>query len=192
MFYDKVEESVQYIRRHVKTEPVIGIILGSGLGSLVDMMEDKEVISYRDIPHFPQSKVEGHAGNLVFGKLKDQHLVVMQGRFHYYEGFTMKEVTYPLYVMKLLGVQDLIVTNACGGINENYQPGDLMIIDDFINTLDVNPLIGDNDERFGVRFPDMSEPYSTELREKAKKIAILANSKMIMLLENKLNVFPSA
>ena len=91
MFYDKVEESVQYIRRHVKTEPVIGIILGSGLGSLVDMMEDKEVISYRDIPHFPQSKVEGHAGNLVFGKLKDQHLVVMQGRFHYYEGFTMRK-----------------------------------------------------------------------------------------------------
>lgn len=171
MFYDKVEESVQYIRRHVKTEPVIGIILGSGLGSLVDMMEDKEVISYRDIPHFPQSKVEGHAGNLVFGKLKDQHLVVMQGRFHYYEGFTMNEVTYPLYVMKLLGVRDLIVTNACGGINENYQPGDLMIIDDFINTLDVNPLIGDNDERFGVRFPDLSEPYSTELREKAKQVA---------------------
>ena len=150
---------------------MIGIILGSGLGSLVDHMENKEVLPYSEVPHFPQSHVEGHAGNLVFGTIGDQPLVVMQGRFHYYEGFTMKEVTYPIYVMKLLGVKDLIVTNACGGINRSFAPGDLMIIDDFINTLDVNPLIGDNDERFGVRFPDMSEPYSSELRTKAKKVA---------------------
>lgn len=171
MFYEKVEKSVQYIRKHVKTKPVIGIILGSGLGSLVDIMENKEVISYRDIPYFPQSKVAGHAGNMVFGSIGDQSLIVMQGRFHYYEGFHMKDVTYPIYVMKLLGVKDLIVTNACGGINTDFAPGDLMIIDDFINTLDVNPLIGDNDERFGPRFPDMSEPYSTQLREKAKQAA---------------------
>lgn len=171
MFYDNVKESAQFICEHVKTKPVIGIILGSGLGSLVDIMENKEILSYRDIPHFPQSRVEGHAGNLVFGNIGEQSLVVMQGRFHYYEGFSMKEVTYPIYVMKLLGVQDLIVTNACGGINTAFKPGDLMIIDDFINSLDVNPLIGANDERFGPRFPDMSEPYSTELRNKAKLVA---------------------
>lgn len=171
MFYEQVEESVQYIRKHVKTEPLIGIILGSGLGSLVEMMEDKEVLSYQDIPHFPQSRVAGHAGNLVFGRIRNQRLIVMQGRFHYYEGFSMKEVTYPIYVMKLLGVRDLIVTNACGGINPDFKPGDLMIIDDFINSLDVNPLIGDNDERFGPRFPDMSEPYSIQLREKAEQVA---------------------
>ena len=171
MFYDNVKESAQFICEHVKTKPVIGIILGSGLGSLVDIMENKEILSYRDIPHFPQSRVEGHAGNLVFGNIGEQSLVVMQGRFHYYEGFTMKEVTYPIYVMKLLGVRDLIVTNACGGINPDFTPGDLMIIDDFINSLDVNPLIGDNDERFGPRFPDMSEPYSIQLREKAEQVA---------------------
>ena len=171
MFYEQVEESVQYIRKHVKTEPLIGIILGSGLGSLVEMMEDKEVLSYQDIPHFPQSRVAGHAGNLVFGRIGKQRLIVMQGRFHYYEGCSMKEVTYPIYVMKLLGVRDLIVTNACGGINPDFKPGDLMIIDDFINSLDVNPLIGDNDERFGPRFPDMSEPYSIQLREKAEQVA---------------------
>ena len=113
MFYDNVKESAQFICEHVKTKPVIGIILGSGLGSLGDIMENKEILSYRDIPHFPQSRVEGHAGNLVFGNIGEQSLVVMQGRFHYYEGFSMKEVTYPIYVMKLLGVQDLIVTNAC-------------------------------------------------------------------------------
>ena len=113
----------------------------------------------------------GHAGNLVFGRIGNQRLIVMQGRFHYYEGFSMKEVTYPIYVMKLLGVRDLIVTNACGGINPEFTPGDLMIIDDFINSLDVNPLIGDNDERFGPRFPDMSEPYSIQLREKAEQVA---------------------
>ena len=171
MFYDNVKESAQFICEHVKTKPVIGIILGSGLGSLVDIMENKEILSYRDIPHFPQSRVEGHAGNLVFGNIGEQSLVVMQGRFHYYEGFFMKEVTYPIYVMKLLGVRDLIVTNACGGINPDFTPGDLMIIDDFINSLDVNPLIGDNDERFGPRFPDMSEPYSIQLREKAEQVA---------------------
>lgn len=171
MFYDNVKESAQFICEHVKTKPVIGIILGSGLGSLVDIMENKEILSYQDIPHFPQSRVEGHAGNLVFGNIGEQSLVVMQGRFHYYEGFSMKEVTYPIYVMKLLGVRDLIVTNACGGINPDFKPGDLMIIDDFINSLDVNPLIGDNDERFGPRFPDMSEPYSIQLREKAEQVA---------------------
>lgn len=171
MFYDHVKESADFILERVTIRPQIGIVLGSGLGSLVDIMENKEVLSYRDIPHFPQSHVEGHAGNLVFGTIHGQAVVVMQGRFHYYEGFTMKEVTYPIYVMKLLGVKDLVITNACGGINQDFAPGDLMIIDDFINSVCVNPLIGDNDERFGPRFPDMSEPYASELREKAKAVA---------------------
>lgn len=152
-------------------KPGIGIILGSGLGALVDIMENKEVIPYKEIPHFPQSKVAGHAGNLVFGTIGEKTVVVMQGRFHYYEGFSMKEVTYPIYVMQLLGVKNLIVTNACGGINTGFEPGDLMLITDYINFLGNNPLIGENEERFGVRFPDMSEAYSRELRKNAAVIA---------------------
>lgn len=171
MFYDKVKASADFICAHVTAKPAIGIILGSGLGSLVDIMEDKEVLSYADIPYFPQSHVKGHEGNLVFGTIGNQTLIVMQGRFHYYEGFDMKEVTYPIYVMKLLGVRDLLITNACGGINPSFMPGDLMIIDDFINSVPMNPLIGENDERFGPRFPDMSEPYAKVLIEKAKAVA---------------------
>lgn len=171
MFYEDVAESTAYIKKYIQDTPTIGIILGSGLGNLVDLMQDKRSLAYKDIPNFPQSLVAGHAGNLVFGTIGTHSIVVMQGRFHYYEGFTMKEVTYPVYVMKMLGVQDIIVTNACGGINPSFHPGDLMIIDDFINSLSVNPLIGDNDERFGPRFPDMSEPYSKVLRDKAKSIA---------------------
>lgn len=171
MFYDRVKESADYIRSRVDASADVAVILGSGLGKIVDIMENKEIVPYREIPGFPQSSVAGHAGNLVFGNIGDTRIMALQGRFHYYEGFTMKEVAYPVYVMKLLGIESMIVTNACGGINESFQPGDLMIIDDFINSLDVNPLMGENDERFGPRFPDMSEPYSTELREKAKKAA---------------------
>lgn len=163
MFYDKVKESSDYIRGRVQESPEIGVVLGSGLGSLVDMMEDKTVIPYQEIPNFPRSHVEGHAGNLVFGRIGRKHVVAMQGRFHYYEGFAMKEVTYPVYVMKMLGVGNLIVTNACGGINPSFAPGDLMLLTDYINMLGNNPLIGENDERLGVRFPDMSESYSREL-----------------------------
>ena len=170
-FYDKVKTSADFISKRIKESPTVGVILGSGLGDLVDIMEEKEVIPYREIPGFPVSKVQGHAGNLVIGRLGKEVLMVMQGRFHYYEGFSMKELTYPVFVMKLLGVDKLIVTNACGGINRGFKPGDLMIITDFINTAWSNPLIGDNDERFGVRFPDMSEPYSSELRERAVKAA---------------------
>lgn len=151
--------------------PAIGIILGSGLGSLVDMMEDKTVIPYMDIPGFPRSHVAGHAGNLVIGRIGKKVIAAMQGRFHYYEGFEMKEVTYPVYMMKLLGIEHLIVTNACGGINKNFVPGDLMILTDYINMLGRNSLIGENDERFGVRFPDMSEAYSEELIRHAGKAA---------------------
>lgn len=171
MFYDNVKESAEYIQGRISQRPTTGIILGSGLGSLVDVMEDKTVIPYAEIPNFPKSSVAGHAGNLVIGRIGQETIAAMQGRFHYYEGFTMKEVTYPIYVMKLLGIQNLIVTNACGGINRQFEPGDLMLLTDYINMLGNNSLIGENDERFGVRFPDMSEAYSLELMQKAEKAA---------------------
>ena len=171
MFYENVCASAEFIKSKTTMTPAIGVILGSGLGGLVDIMEDKEIIPYKDIPNFPQSDVAGHAGNLVFGRIGDKTVVAMQGRFHYYEGYEMKELTYPVFVMKMLGVESLIVTNACGGVNKSFAPGDLMIIEDYINMLGKNPLIGKNDERFGTRFPDMSEPYSKEIIAKAEKIA---------------------
>ena len=169
--YDKIMESVEYIKSKVNRKPKIAIILGSGLGALVDAVKDKENISYENIPNFPISTVEGHEGNLVFGKINGREVLLMQGRFHYYEGYTMKEVTYPIYVMKKLGIEKIIVTNACGGINRNFAPGTLMLIKDFINLFGDNPLIGANDERLGMRFPDMSEPYKIDLINKAKEIA---------------------
>lgn len=171
MFYNKISESAAYIKGKMDAPATVGVVLGSGLGSLVDMMEDKKVIPYQDIPNFPQSHVVGHAGNLVIGRIGAVTVAAMQGRFHYYEGFSMKEVTYPVYVMKLLGIESLIVTNACGGINLSFHPGDLMLLTDYINMLGNNPLIGPNDERLGVRFPDMSEAYSKELIGKAQKTA---------------------
>lgn len=170
--YDKVVESAKYIGSKVTSfKPEIAVILGSGLGDLVNVLEDKEYIDYKYIPNFPQSTVEGHDGRLVFGRIKGIDVLAMQGRFHYYEGYTMKEVTYPIYVMKQLGIKKLIVTNACGGINTDFNPGTLMLIKDFINLFGDNPLIGVNDKRFGVRFPDMSEPYRLDLIEKAKVLA---------------------
>lgn len=170
MFYNKVSESVSFIEAKIDKKPQVGIILGSGLGSLVDRITDQTVIPYDTIPGFPVSSLEGHAGNLVFGTIGEYNLMVMQGRFHSYEGFEMKETTYPLFMMKMMGVTHLIVTNACGGINPDFTPGDLMIIDDFINGLSTNPLVGPNDERFGPRFPDMSDPYTTEFRDLARTV----------------------
>ncbi len=171
MFYDMAAQSAAYIQERIPQNPTLGIILGSGLGALVDIMEEKTVIPYGEIPHFPQSHVAGHAGNLVIGRIGNLVVAAMQGRFHFYEGFSMKEVAYPIYVMKLLGVRDLIVTNACGGINAGFRPGDLMLLTDYINMLGNNPLIGPNDERFGTRFPDMSEAYSRALIAKAERAA---------------------
>lgn len=171
MFYEKVKESADFIRERIGQAPMVGVILGSGLGSLVDMMEEKTVIPYQEIPNFPQSSVAGHAGNLVIGRIGKVVVAAMQGRFHFYEGFAMKEVTYPIYVMKLLGIEALLVTNACGGINRSFVPGDLMLLTDYLNMLGANPLIGENDERFGVRFPDMSEAYSLVLMQKAEETA---------------------
>jgi len=170
MFYSKVNESAQFVKSRTKYSPDLAIILGSGLGGLVDVLEDKEIIPYSEIPGFPKSNLQGHAGNLVFGKIGNKEVVCMQGRFHYYEGFPMKEVTYPVYMMQLLGIKNLIVTNAAGGINSGFKPGDLMLIEDYINFIGNNPLIGENDERFGPRFPDMSEAYSKDLMAKASVI----------------------
>lgn len=169
--YDKVMESVSYINNKISLKPEIGVILGSGLGNLIDILEDKQYIDYKDIPNFPQSTVKGHEGRLVFGTLKGKAVLIMQGRFHYYEGYTMKEVAYPVYVMKNLGISKIIITNACGGINTSLRPGTLMLIKDFINLMGDNPLMGENDERFGLRFPDMSEPYKLDLIDKSKKAA---------------------
>lgn len=167
--YEKVVESKNYIKSKTNTRAKVGLILGSGLGSLIDSMEEMTTIDYEDIPNFPQSTVEGHEGRLAFGKIGGTEVLAMQGRFHYYEGYTMKEVTYPVYVMKLMGVEKLIVTNSCGGINTGFQPGSFMIINDFINLMGTNPLFGPNDERFGPRFPDMTEPYKLDLIDLARK-----------------------
>lgn len=169
--YEKVQQSVEYIKNHTKRRPQIAVILGSGLGNLTRDIEEKEYINYSDIPNFPQATVSGHKGRLVLGHINGVEVVAMEGRFHYYEGYTMKEVTYPVYVMQQMGIKKLIVTNACGGINTTFEPGTLMIITDFINLVSNNPLIGPNDERFGPRFPDMSEPYKIHLMDKAKTIA---------------------
>lgn len=166
--YEKVKESEKYIREKINGQFNVGIILGSGLGGIVDALSDKIYISYKDIPNFPKSTVEGHEGRLVYGKIGDKSVLAMQGRFHFYEGYTMKELTYPVFVMKMLGITQLLITNSCGGINTDFEPGTLMIINDFINLMGTNPLIGFNDKRFGVRFPDMTEPYKKYLIEKAK------------------------
>ncbi len=169
--YDKIQQTVASIRRHTQSTPKIGIILGTGLGGLVSQLQIDTEIEYGDIPHFPISTVESHSGKLIFGRLAGSAVVVMQGRFHLYEGYTMQQITFPVRVMKFLGVEILIVSNACGGMNPVYRKGDLMIMTDHINLLGDNPLIGPNDERLGIRFPDMSEPYHRSLIEIAEEVA---------------------
>ena len=165
-------ETMDYIRRYYKDTPQIGIVLGTGMGKLVETIEVERVIKYNFIPHFPISTVESHFGNLIFGKIGDKKVVAMQGRFHYYEGYDMFQITYPIRIMKLLGVKALFVSNAAGGINlDKVRKGDLMIIEDHINLLPENPLRGPNLDFFGPRFPDMSQPYDAEFRALAKKIA---------------------
>jgi purine-nucleoside phosphorylase len=170
MFYEKVKESADYIREKLTELPKTAIILGSGLGALVDFMEEKTVIPYKDIPNFPQSSVAGHAGNFVVGKIEGKLVAAMQGRFHYYEGYPMEQVTLPIRVMKLLGIKYLFVSNAAGGVNFDFHVGDLMIIKDHINLLP-NPLIGKNLDEFGPRFPDMTRPYEPAIIKLAKEIA---------------------
>jgi purine-nucleoside phosphorylase len=167
----QLEETGSFLAGQTEIKPKIGLILGSGLGELADQLEKSVAVDYGSIPHFPVSTVEGHAGKLVFGVLEGQPVVAMQGRFHYYEGYSMQEVTYPVRVMKALGVEVLIVTNACGGMNPSFEAGDLMIIRDHLNMTGANPLVGRNEPTLGPRFPDMSRAYTPELVRFAKKTA---------------------
>ncbi|PLR86071.1 purine-nucleoside phosphorylase [Bacillus canaveralius] len=171
MNYDKIQNAAAFLKNAYPRAPRVGLILGSGLGVLGDEIENPTKLAYEKIPDFPVSTVEGHAGQLVFGTIHGVEVVAMQGRFHYYEGYTLEQVTFPVRVMKELGVEILIVTNAAGGVNTSFSPGDLMLITDHINNMGVNPLIGTNDSRLGVRFLDMSEAYSRELRHLAKETA---------------------
>lgn len=166
-----IEESAGYIASKIQTKPEILMILGSGLGVLGDDMEDSVTIPYHEIPHFPISTVEGHAGELVVGRMQGRNVALMRGRFHLYEGYEAERTTLPVRVMKTLGVGKLLVTNAAGGVNLDFAPGDLMLISDHINLTGRNPLIGPNDNALGVRFPDMSEAYSRRLRDIAKQTA---------------------
>ena len=168
----QIQETLAFIRTKTNATPKVGIILGTGLGDLVKEIQQETVISYSEIPHFPVSTVETHAGKLIFGKIGGKDIVAMQGRFHYYEGYSMQQITYPVRVMKMLGVDTLLISNAAGGMNPMYRKGDLMIMIDHINLLGDNPLIGPNDDEFGPRFPDMSEPYSKRLIELAETIAL--------------------
>ncbi|WP_046173768.1 purine-nucleoside phosphorylase [Domibacillus indicus] len=172
MNFDHIEEAAQFLKEKLNQAPEIGLILGSGLGVLADEVEEAVSIPYETIPHFPISTVEGHAGELVIGKLSGKTVAAMKGRFHYYEGYTFEQVTFPVRVMKALGIETIIVTNAAGGVNESFEPGDLMLISDHLNLMGGNPLIGKNDNRLGVRFPDMSAAYSRELRRLAKEAAV--------------------
>ena len=167
-----INETLEVIRKHTSENYPIGIILGTGLGGLVKDINITHQIDYEKLPHFPISTVESHSGKLIFGTIGGKSVVAMQGRFHFYEGYTMQQITYPVRVMKFLGVDTLLVSNACGGMNPDYRKGDVMIMTDHINMLGDNPLIGKNEDELGPRFPDMSEPYNFELIELAETIAL--------------------
>jgi purine-nucleoside phosphorylase len=166
------EEALASLRARTSLAPQIGIILGTGLGGLAREIVAETVVDYADIPHFPLSTVESHHGKLIFGTLAGKSVVAMQGRFHFYEGYSLGEVTFPVRVMKLLGVSTLLISNAAGGMNPQFRRGSIMIITDHINLLGDNPLIGRNDESFGPRFPDMSEPYARRLIALAEETAV--------------------
>ncbi len=168
---EKIKESVNYISSRITHRPQAGIILGSGLGNLATKIEVDIVIPYNEIPNFPVSTVKGHKGNLIFGSLGGKHVVAMQGRFHFYEGWTMEQLAFPLRVMKLLGISMLVVSNASGGMNPLFNIGDIMLITDHINLMSTNPLIGPNIDEFGPRFPDMKEAYDKHLIEKVREVA---------------------
>lgn len=170
--YDKLEETVTYLSKKTDINNIdLAIVLGSGLGSIVDKLDIEFAISFSDIPHFPLVTVEGHSGKLYIGKLFNKKILIYQGRYHYYEGYNLKEVTYPIYLLKLLNVEKVLLTNSCGGINNKLKPGDFLIINDFINLMPSNPLIGINDNRLGPRFPDMTEPFDKDLIKITKVVA---------------------
>ena len=167
----EVNEAVDFIKSKYKTRPTVGVVLGSGLGSFTAEINSELEIDYSEIPNFPVSTVEGHSGKLIFGELGGKKVVAMAGRFHYYEGYSTQEVVFPIRVLKFLGVETLLISNAAGGINTTFKVGDLMIIKDHISTLTINPLLGKNEDAFGARFPDMSEPYKKNLIDDVKNIA---------------------
>ncbi|MCT4612920.1 MAG: purine-nucleoside phosphorylase [Clostridia bacterium] len=166
-----IKEASEYISNNIKAVPSVALVLGSGLGDLAEEVEEKTIIKYSDIPNFPVSTVEGHKGQLVFGKFMGKDVVMMQGRFHFYEGYTLKQVTFPIRVFKNIGIDKLIVTNAAGATNKEYNPGDLVILKDHINMLFESPLRGKNLDEFGPRFSDMTNAYDKELRQYAKEVA---------------------
>jgi len=168
----QIQESVKAIRRADATKPAVAIVLGTGLGALAQKIKINARIAYSDIPHFPTSTVEGHAGELILGTLGGKNVVALSGRFHFYEGYSLQQVTFPVRVAKALGVRTLIVSNACGGLNPQFDAGDLMLITDHINLIGDNPLIGPNDDSLGPRFPDMSEPYTRKLLKIAEDLAL--------------------
>jgi len=170
----KIKEATAYIRHIIDVKPQVGIVLGSGLGSFTKELQIEKEIPYADIPHFPVSTVEGHSGKLIFAELSGKKVVVMAGRFHFYEGYTPEEVVFPIRVLKMLGIEQLILSNAAGGTNPGFKVGDLMIITDHISQFQVNPLIGKNLDELGTRFPDMTEPYKKLFIEKAKQIGVAA------------------
>jgi len=170
--WEKVQETVAFIKNKTNFSPEYGVILGSGLGSFTDDLNIQYTLPYAEIPHFPISTVQGHQGALVFGTIGNKKVVAMQGRFHYYEGYSMQEVTFPVRVMKILGVDKLIVSNASGGVNPNYKVGSIVLLKDQINMMPEHPLRGKNDERFGPRFVNMSEPFSKKMISKVKEIAV--------------------
>lgn len=170
--FDRIQETGAFLRERVPAAPRFGLILGTGLGALAEQIEGAVSIPYRLVPHFVRSTAESHAGNLVFGRLGGCDVVAMQGRVHYYEGYSMQEITFPVRVMKALGADSLVVSNAAGGMNPQFRPGDLVAISDHINLMGDNPLIGANDERLGERFPDMSEPYDRAYLRLLEEIAL--------------------
>src|SRR5271169_109470 len=170
--FDHIQEAKRTLQSRWPGKPRVGIILGAGLGGLAEEIQSEAVFAYKDIPHFPVPTVQSHAGRLVCGKLAGKTVMAMEGRFHAYEGFTLQQITFPVRVMKAMGCDVLIVSNACGGMNPQFAKGDLMIIEDHINLLGDNPLIGENDERLGIRFPDMCFVYDRELIALAQKIAL--------------------
>ncbi len=174
----EIQAAAAFIKSIYKEQPAAGIILGSGLGSFTAEIKIDAEIPYSDIPHFPVSTVEGHSGKLIFGELGGKKILAMAGRFHYYEGYSAQEVVFPVRVMKFLGIDTILISNAAGGMNAGFKVGDLMIIKDHISLFTVNPLLGKNDNTLGPRFPDMSEPYKKELITKAKEIAAVAGIKL--------------
>lgn len=174
----RIKEAAKAIRKVSDTRPTVGIVLGTGLGAIANSIKSAKRIAYEDIPHFPTSTVDTHAGELIIGKLAGKPIVALSGRFHYYEGYSLQEVTFPVRVAKALGIKTLIVSNASGGLNPQFRAGDLMLITDHINFMGDNPLIGPNDDSLGPRFPDMCEPYTRSLQELAESIALKKGIKL--------------